>query len=348
MSAGSLAIVVERDPAGANALAAPETRARFSRMVEDATPPNTRRAYAADLRYFKSWFEICGFGEPSLPIAADILIRFVVDHMEGLDPKVDAALVAAGVKTKRGMHRISTVSRRMAAVATWHRSSGFPSPLSGGPVQESLRLARKAAARRGHRPRKKKAALRETVQSLLANKTSPSQADVRDDAMILFAFASGGRRRSEVVEARIENLEEIDGEYVYRLGITKTEQEGSDRAVPVAGRAAVALRSWLALVGEAEGPIFRAVDRHGNIGRTALNGRALARIVQRRAAAAGLDARIYGGHSLRSGFITESGRQGKSIFDAMQLSGHKSMQTVAGYHQAGTALANEAGRLFDL
>lgn len=347
MSAGSLAMVVEMDPAQAHALAAPEIRARFSRLIEDGTPPNTRRSYAADLRYFRSWFEISGFGEPSLPIRSDILVRFVVDHVEGLPEQVDAALVAAGVKTRSGLPRIATVSRKMAAVASWHRTAGFRSPLADGPVREVMRRARQAAARRGQRPRKKKAALRETVQALLANRSAPTAADVRDDAMILFAFASGGRRRSEVVEARIENLEEIDGEYVYRLGITKTEQEGSDRTVPVAGRAAAALRAWLALVAETEGPIFRAVDRHGNIGRTPLNGRAVARVVQRRAAAAGLDARIYGGHSLRSGFITESGRQGKSIFDAMQLSGHRSMQTVAGYHQAGTALANEAGRLFD-
>lgn len=348
MSAGSLAIVVERDPAGAHALAAPEVRARFSRMIEDGTPPNTRRSYAADLRYFRSWFEISGFGEPSLPIAPDILVRFVVDHVEGMAAEIDAALVAAGVKARTGLPRIATVSRKMAAVAAWHRSSGFPSPLSGGPVREALNRARKAAARRGHRPRKKKAALRETVQSLLANKASPTLADLRDDAMILFAFASGGRRRSEVVEARIENLEEIDGDYVYHLGITKTEQEGSDRTVPVAGRAAAALRSWLAVVGAVEGPIFRPVDRHGNVLPSALNGRAVARVVQRRAAAAGLDPKIYGGHSLRSGFITETGRQGKNIFDAMRLSGHKSMQTVAGYHQAGTALANEAARLLEI
>jgi integrase len=341
-------MIVEADPGRAHALAAPEIRARFSRLIEDGTPPNTRRSYAADLRYFRSWFEISGFGEPSLPIRHDILVRFVVDHVEGLPAEVDAALVAAGVKARSGPARIATVTRKMAAVASWHRSAGFPSPLADGPVRDVLRRARQAAARRGHRPRKKKAALRETVQALLANKSAPSAADLRDDAMILFAFASGGRRRSEVVEARIENLEEIDGEFVYHLGITKTEQEGSDRTVPVAGRAAAALRAWLAVVGETEGPIFRAVDRHGNIGQSAMNGRAVARVVQRRAAAAGLDARIYGGHSLRSGFITESGRQGKSIFDAMKLSGHKSMQTVAGYHQAGTALANEAGRLLDL
>lgn len=348
MSAGSLAIVDDRDPAGAHALAAPETRARFSRMIEDGTPPNTRRAYAADMRYFKSWFEISGFGEPSLPISSDILIRFVVDHVEELAPGIDAALVAAGVKARPGQPRITTVSRRIAAVATWHRSAGYPSPLSGGPVQEAMRRARKAAARRGQRPRKKKAALRETVQAMLSNRTSPSSGDLRDDAMILFAFASGGRRRSEVVEARIENLEEIDGDYVYHLGITKTEQEGSDRSVPVAGRAAAALRAWLAVVGETQGPIFRPVDRHGNVLPVALNGRALARVIQRRAAAAGLDPKIFGGHSLRSGFITETGRQGKNIFDAMKLSGHRSMHTVAGYHQTGATLANEAARLLEI
>ncbi|GJD91572.1 Tyrosine recombinase XerC [Methylobacterium hispanicum] len=348
MSAGALPSVMVDGRAAAHAFDGPEARARLARMVEDGTPKNTDRAYAADRRYFRSWYEISGFGEPELPIRADILIRFVVDHSEGLDPRVDAALVASGVKAKLGRLRISTISRRMAWVATWHRSNGYPSPLSGGPVQEALRMARKAAARRGFRPTKKKAALRETVQTLLANKAAPTAAEIRDDAMILFAFATGGRRRSEVAEARIEMLEEVDGEYVFHVGITKTEQEGSTRTVPVAGRAAGALRAWLGIVGASDGPIFRRVERDGRIGTRRLSDRTVARVVQRRAAAAGLDPKAFGGHSLRSGFITESGRQGKNIFDAMQLSGHKSMQSVVGYHQAGAALSNEAGRLMDL
>lgn len=345
MSAGGLPSVVETGRTMAHAFAGEAARERFARMVEDGTPPNTARAYDSDRAYFRSWFEISGFGEPELPIRPDILVRFVVDHSEGLEPQVDSALVAAGVKAKPGMQRISTVSRRMAAIATWHRRAGYPSPLAGGPVQEAMRVARKAAARRGFRPRNKKAAVRETLQTLLANKIAPSSADVRDDAMLLFAFASGGRRRSEVAEARIELLEEVDGDYVYHLGITKTEQEGSDRKVPIAGPAAVALRAWLSLVGCSEGPIFRSIDRHGRIGTRHLNGRAVARVVQRRAAAAGLDPKAFGGHSLRSGFVTEAGRQGKNLFEAMALSGHRSVQTVSRYHQAGTALSNEAARL---
>jgi integrase len=73
--------------------------------------------------------------------------------------------------------------------------------------------------------------------------------------------------------------------------------------------------------------------------------RVVARIVKRRAAMAGLDKTLFAGHSLRSGFVTEAGMQGKPMGDIMALSGHKTVAVVAGYYQAGNALNNSAAKL---
>ena len=53
----------------------------------------------------------------------------------------------------------------------------------------------------------------------------------------------------------------------------------------------------------------------------------------------------YGAHSLRSGFLTESGRRGIAQVDAMALSRHRSLAVAHGYYEAAFALRNPAARL---
>jgi hypothetical protein len=48
---------------------------------------------------------------------------------------------------------------------------------------------------------------------------------------------------------------------------------------------------------------------------------------------------------LRSGFVTEAGRQGVPLPAVMAMTEHRSVPTVLGYFQAGSALTNPAGSL---
>jgi hypothetical protein len=43
----------------------------------------------------------------------------------------------------------------------------------------------------------------------------------------------------------------------------------------------------------------------------------------------------FGAHSLRSGFVTEAGRQNIPLGDTMAMTGHRSIQTVMRYFQTG-------------
>jgi integrase len=67
-------------------------------------------------------------------------------------------------------------------------------------------------------------------------------------------------------------------------------------------------------------------------------------IVKRRAALAGLKGR-YGAHSLRSGFVTEAGRQNVPLGETMALSGHRSVQTAMRYFHTGRVQDSPAARL---
>lgn len=328
------------------AFADPRTRERLKRIIEDGTPPNTRRAYASDMRYFWAWCSAIGWtDEESYPVPPEIVARFVVDHMEGMEEEVDRDLVARGVKARAGRHAMNTIDRRVSALSAMHKAKGFPSPCGDPLVSQLMSKARKAAARRGERPKKKKAVVKTILDSMVEASDDGTLAGIRDAALILFGWASGGRRRSEIAGAEYSRLEKVEGSFIYHLGITKTEQEGEGGTVPVTGKAAAALARWLEAADIEDGFLFRSIDRYGNVSEDGLCDRSVALIVKRRVRASGLNPATFAGHSLRSGFLTEAGIQGKNLLEAMALSRHKTMQVAAGYHQAGAALHNEAANL---
>jgi integrase len=105
------------------------------------------------------------------------------------------------------------------------------------------------------------------------------------------------------------------------------------------------MADWLAAAGITDGFLFRAITKGGKITESGIREKTVARIVQKRAAMAGLDPTLFAGHSLRSGFVTEAGMQGKPMGDIMALSGHRTVSVVTGYYQAGNALNNSAAKL---
>ena len=69
---------------------------------------------------------------------------------------------------------------------------------------------------------------------------------LRDRALLLFAFSSGGRRRSEVTSAEVEHLRRVAEGFLFRLHHSKTDQAGTQRGdqwKPVLGRAGDALKA---------------------------------------------------------------------------------------------------------
>ena len=108
------------------------------------------------------------------------------------------------------------------------------------------------------------------------------------------------------------------------------------------GVAATALTAWLAAARITGGPIFRRI--RGTVIAEPLEPQAVRAIVKRRAALAGL-AGDYSAHSLRSGFMTEAGRQNVPLGEAMALTGHRSVQTAIRYFQAGSVEKSKAGDL---
>jgi len=133
--------------------------------------------------------------------------------------------------------------------------------------------------------------------------------------------------------------------WLYALGTTKTDTTGARREKPLRGQAAQALAAWLAAAPAESGPLFRRLYKGGKIGTSGLSADQVARIVQRRAQLAGLEG-DWAAHSLRSGFVTEAGRQGVPLGEVMAMTEHHSVTTVMGYFQAGALLESRVSQLF--
>jgi hypothetical protein len=96
-----------------------------------------------------------------------------------------------------------------------------------------------------------------------------------------------------------------------------------------------AVQAWLEAASITEGPVFRGVNRHGDVQPGRLSGYAVALVVKRYAAAAGLDPARYAGHSLRAGLATAAAIGGTSERSIMRQTGHKSVAMVRRYIRDG-------------
>lgn len=286
------------------------------------------------------------------------MLHFVVNHVQRrstdgelaweLPPAVDQALVAAGLKAKPGPWTLATVRHRVAVLSTAHRLKQVANPCEQPAIRTVLSRPARAAVKRGERPRKKTAITLAELEAMLAT-CDDSLEGVRDRALLCFGFASDGRRRSEIAAADLRDLRRIgEAGYIYRLEHSKTQKAGvaatSTPDKPVLDRAALALQNWLDASGLTEGPIFRRLWKQ-RVG-PALSPAAVSEIVQRRARLTGLEG-DYGGHSLRSGFVTEASRQGISLPAIMHLTEHRAVSSVVGYFQSGGATGNPAARLLE-
>jgi integrase len=341
---------------GPDALAASAAEA-VREILAEAASANTTRSYHSALRYWAAWFQGRFGSAIGLPVPEAAVVQFIVDHVARrsksglvweLPDTLDTKLVSAGLKQHLGAFKLSTVVHRIAVLSSVHQLKKQANPCEAIAVRHLLARARRAAVKRGERPTKKTAITRTELEAMVAT-CDISLEGLRDRALLYFAFASGGRRRSEVADADLADLHRVGPDmYVYRLERSKTQQAGptstSTPDKPVLGVAGVALSAWLAASGLNEGPLFRRLWKRRIGG--ALSPAAVAAVVQRRAALAGLKG-DFGGHSLRSGFVTEGSRQGVALPALMAMTEHRSVSSVIGYFQAGGVTDNPAARLLD-
>jgi site-specific recombinase XerD len=281
----------------------------------------TRRAYRSDFALFRSWCETKRIS--ALPAT----------------PGTVAAFLAA--EANRGT-KASTIGRRLAAIRYAHKIVGHEPPTNAEAVKATLRGIRRTAR---SAPVRKAPATADKVVAMVA-KAGTDIKGLRDRALLLLGFA-GAFRRSELVALDVADLQFSHDGLRVTIRKSKTDQEGLGATIAiVTGSTACpvkAVRVWIDTVDLSDGPLFRSVTRTGKISSRRLSGRAVADLVKKYARCAGLKATEFSGHSLRSGFLTSAAARGASIFKMMDVSRHKSIDTLRGYVRDAEMFRDHAG-----
>ncbi|SEI20405.1 site-specific tyrosine recombinase XerD [Rhizobium tibeticum] len=193
------------------------------------------------------------------------------------------------------------------------------------------------------------------LSRLLATCESDSLRDLRDRAILMVAFASGGRRRSEIAGLRREQLTVEppiavpDGpplpSLAIHLGRTKTSTGEQDDIVYLTGRPVEALNAWMTAAKIESGSVFRAIGRWGTVSRRAIDPQSVNAIIKQRVEMAGLEPGEFSAHGLRSGYLTESANRGIPLPEAMEQSRHRSVQQASSYYNSATRRSGRAARL---
>ena len=204
--------------------------------------------------------------------------------------------------------------------------------------------------------------------------TAARLAALRDRAILLLGHASGLRRiyLSQLVLTPV-NRREINAPPELKFiqqgdarGIeitihkSKTDQlgEGFSRVIAeVPGDplcAVTAVRTWLDEAGIKEGPVFQTIGRGGKIGRLGrksgefgpISDQMIALIVKAAARRAGEDPKLFAGHSLRAGLVTDLLDAGVDPFKVADSVDHKHLATTRKYDRRAQRLENSTSKAF--
>lgn len=334
-------------------------------LVNEGMGENTLRALTSDLAYLQAWSLAATGTSLAWPAPEALLLKFVAHHLwdpqqrdadpqHGMPDAVDQQLRCQGFLRSTGPHAPDTVRRRLASWSTLTKWRGQTGAFASPALKSAIRLAVRATPR----PRKRKSAKAVTsdvLAKLLFTCGTNSLRDVRDRAILMVAFASGGRRRSEISGLRCEQLTveapiaAEDGpplpSLAIRLGRTKTSGADDDEVVYLTGQPVEALNAWLHAAGIDKGSVFRKVDRWGNVSARTLDPKSVTDIVKSRAALAGLNPDDYSAHGLRSGYLTEAANRGIPLPEAMEQSRHRSVQQASSYYNSATRRSGRAARM---
>jgi len=286
--------------------------AATQRFLARSKAQNTVRAYKSDLADFAIWCRQHKVTGP--PVSAKAVANYL------------SCLASAGAKA-------STIRRRLAAIKFLHSAHEYRSPTETDLVKATWTGIKRTI---GTAPCKKKAAVTEIIRKML-DVLPDNLIGLRDKALILIGYA-GAFRRSELVSLNVEDLDFQKEGLIINLPRSKTDQAGQGRKKPISYGSNVktcpvrTLQEWLIKSGIGRGAVFRSIKKGDKLQKTKLSDQAVGLIIKRAAQKAELNPADFAGHSLRSGFATQSASNHAHMKKIMDQ-GWDSPTTVMGYIQ---------------
>lgn len=285
------------------------------RLVAASLSEGTKRGYQNDIAHFEAW-------GGSIPSSSETVAAYLADLAT--------------------THKTATIVRRVTALSKAHEAMGATNSTKSELVRATMRGIKRTL---GTASREAKPVLREDLFQML-DCMGNSTKDMRDKALVLLGFA-GAFRRSELVGLDVADVEHVRQGIVITLRRSKTDQEGRGRKIGIPfGRSrwcpVGCLTGWLDHAKIDAGPIFRGINRHGQVADQRLSGEAVCVIIKQRAKAAGFDPVGYSGHSLRAGLATSAAMAGASAWKIRQQTGHASDAMLNRYIRDGDMFSSNA------
>jgi integrase len=283
--------------------------------MQYARSKNTVKAYEHSWQKFALW--CAESGRAPLPAAPATVLDFLTWRIE------------------QGRYRLSTIRSEMFGIQFQHARN-----LLENPVDKSVKdLIRSAARKLREQPRGKRALTPAQLQRICeALKKDNSPIAKRDLATTLLGFAAGWRR-GELVSLALTDVWFEENRMIVQLGASKTDQAGTlgrRVSIPQGQRAATcpvrAMRAWLTVRGDWQGPLFCRCNRTGDLRKgKGIGGETVNLRLKSNLSALGENAAASGAHSLRAGMITSAAENGADVTLIMQRTGQRSVQTVMRY-----------------
>ncbi|MBK5541396.1 site-specific integrase [Pseudomonas sp. TH05] len=297
----------------------------LDRYLQAATRDNTRRSYRAAIEHFEvSWG---GF----LPATSDSVARYLAAYAGELS--------------------INTLKLRLSALAQWHNSQGFADPTKAPVVRQVFKGIRALHPVQEKQAEPLQLQHLEQVVSCLALEARQAIVDEdtpallrarRDTALILLGFWRGFRS-DELCRLHVEHVQAIAGSgisvYVPR---SKSDRENLGRTYQTPSLQRLcpvqAYIEWIASAALVRGPVFRSIDRWGNLSEQGLHANSVIPLLRQALERAGIAAEGYTSHSLRRGFATWAHRSGWDLKSLMSYVGWKDVKSAMRYVEASPFL----------
>lgn len=309
--------------------------------------PKTVIDREAEFRHFRMWCESKGL--PSLPSTPEVVCMYLAARVEG---KVRIEWRGRGGELRSSTKRITVVHAEVLyrAIIWVHRENGHEWPYAEPRVMRVMKGMRRT---HGKPPRRVAALEIGTLKAGLVGYKAPwpPERRLRDVTLLSLGFF-GALRRGELLALCVEDIEFVPEGMVITIRKSKTDQErqGAQLGIPSQKDPAICpvalTRQWLAWMKDeayiTAGHLFRRLDTNGCMGDKPLTTNVVADLVRSFVEQAGLDPKVFAGHSLRAGFITSAAKKGASLPKIMRQSRHKSERMAMTYIRPATLFDDNA------
>jgi integrase len=289
-----------------SALSATEVESLLT-AVEGAYATRTIKGYRSDLTIFAEWCQAHSLSW--LPAPPQAIAAFIDDQI--------------------GRYGISTLKRRLCAIAFAHRVRDLPVPTEANVARLAVR---RASRKKAMRP-KQVDGLTHDIRAAIVAHCPPTLAGVRDAALISVGYDTLCRS-SELSAMRVEHVRlHEDGGVSILIPRSKADIAGKGRVAYISPETARLLSRWMNEAGLTEGPLFRSLHL-GRLPDSPLVTSSIRRLIKRAAERAGFGPPVscaLSGHSMRVGAAQDMLVAGFDALAIMQAGGWKSANVVLRY-----------------